>query len=251
MSVNKPKLKDTSSRIEPAQAVEARNESRLAPFTRHKSVLLSYLRNAREHVIGRQPFDAERSWLELTKFALLHVRFEESRNQFASQNPEKLLAKLATTLSIARSLTILAIQDGALLRAWRDSANMTTDLAASFTQSGSTYIIDELEKALRTLEKLKSAAGRAASDARRKNGRPKGPSKLPRLDVIIGMAVVYRRSTGRKPAAGDGQFARFASKCLTALGHSNFKYNSLVDAIKRARHEAHRLAAINKPSPFA
>jgi hypothetical protein len=136
-----------------------------------------------------------------------------------------------------------------LLRAWRADAHISLALPLFFEDS--TRIIDELAKALRTLEKLETVASRAFNDARRKNGRPERSLKLPTLDTIIGLAGVYRRSAGMLPAAGDGVFSQFAFECLKALGHTNFKYSSLVNAIKRARHQAQLYSATShKPSPF-
>jgi hypothetical protein len=248
MTVNKP------NRHGSADGAKARIESGLTSFSWNKAALLYLLRNAHGTRIASEPFDAEKSWADLTRVARLHLGFKDGNERFAKQNPAKPLGELATTLSRACTLVKMAMQEGgdfALLRAWRAEEHMTLTSALPFDEAGSTHIVKELTKALRTLAKLEKVARRAFENVRRKSGRPKGPTKLPELDTIIGLAGVYRRSTGLKPAAGKGRFADFANKCLKALGH-NFKKTSLDTAIKRARHQAAlQAAALNKLSPFA
>jgi hypothetical protein len=69
---------------------------------------------------------------------------------------------------------------------------------------------------------------------------------------IEGLAGVYQNSTGVKPGAGEGPFARFVYEFLTAVGRGNIEYESVIDAIKDARARARMRPAGGRwgPSPF-
>jgi hypothetical protein len=249
MSVSK------NCRVTPEQAINARNEFRLGEFRRHKPTLLNCLRDAAEHHIQPKPFDAERSWLDLEYVARLHLGFKNSHKRVASLNPAKPLDELVTALSRASALFPTAIKeggDGALLRAWQGEARMTLGSAIVF-EAGSTRIVDQFLKALHTLRKLEATTKRAFNEVRRKPGSPVGSRKLPGPDVIIGLAGAYRRITGLKPATTKGGlFDIFAYKYFKALGYGNLNRDSLVAALKRARHQAGLYAKTSaRPSPFA
>lgn len=64
------------------------------------------------------------------------------------------------------------------------------------------------EKLLKTLSDLEAMAVRAADDAYKGRGRPKGESALP-WNFIHQLAQDYRKSTGLKPGRGRGPFSRF------------------------------------------
>jgi len=102
-----------------------------------------------------------------------------------------------------------------------------------------------------SLAALETAACRAADEVPKARGRPKGSAFLSR-GFIEGLAGVYQNSTGSKPGAGDGPFARFVYGFLTALGRGNIEYDSVVDAIKDTRDRARMRPASTKwgSSPF-
>jgi hypothetical protein len=285
MSGNEQRVKDTPCPLAPAEAVNSQNDPRFAAFIRQGSGLLNELRRASEQHTRPVHFDAERTCSELAYVARLYFRFEESRKRAAERKTERPLTDLATNLRLALDLVQKVDKNGgfgALLREWHKGAapgdylnqvvaevkkldpdavipmhceaNMALASALSFDPStGSTRIVDELVNALRTVAKLAAATNRAANHERSKAGRPKGPSKLPRADVIIGLAAVYRRATMVRPATTkDGPFFKFARKALFALGYRDINPNSLTNAIKGARRTAKRhSSASNKPSPFA
>jgi hypothetical protein len=60
---------------------------------------------------------------------------------------------------------------------------------------------------------------------------------------------LYRDTTGSKPGAGDGPFAKFVMKFLNALGR-NIEYESVIDAIKDARTRSLQNSIGWAPSPF-
>jgi hypothetical protein len=109
----------------------------------------------------------------------------------------------------------------------------------------------EFEKVIASLAALETAARRAADEVLKARGRPRGSAFLSR-GFIEGLAGVYQNSTGSKPGAGDGPFARFVYEFLIAIGRDNIEYESLVDAIKdtRARVRTRPAAAKSGPSPF-
>ena len=110
----------------------------------------------------------------------------------------------------------------------------------------------QVTKAVAILKTLENAARRAARDVRRPGGRPKGTAVL-QPDHIIGLAGLYRRSTGAKPGAGPGPFSRFVCEFLRGVGQSDPVSASVIDAIKDARAKAPKLlAATGYPivSPF-
>jgi len=236
--------------------IKARNEALLVAFGRYKSTLLNSLRIASEHGTSTRPSEAEKSWANLTRIALFHIKFERSRARAAEPRHAKPLDDLAKALKQACELTRAAMMESgrhaALVNAWRNETKMMLASARVF-ESGSTRILEELTAAVQTLARLAAMASRAANDARPKGGRPKGPSKLPGPGVIIGLAGVYRRATGLKPTTTkDGLFFKFTRKCLFALGYRDINPSSLVSVLKGARLQARRDgAALNKPSPFA
>src|SRR5438105_13286980 len=86
---------------------------------------------------------------------------------------------------------------------------------------------NDLDQFFAILPYVEIAARNAAIRERARPGRPRGPSILPSSEVLIGLAAAYRRCTGSKPGAGRGPFARFATKCLVALGRTGIKARTL------------------------
>jgi hypothetical protein len=99
------------------------------------------------------------------------------------------------------------------------------------------------------LAALEAGAVRAADETHKGRGRPRGTSVLP-PGCLIALASVYRSSTGSKPGAGDGPFAKFVLEFLTALGRRNIEYESVIAAIKDARTRSLQNPTGWAPSPF-
>jgi hypothetical protein len=251
MSGSKSTPKATPYYLGPMQTVTVRSKARLAAFNRHRSTLISQLRAVHEHKHKRgtphKSFDADKSWEHLTNFARTYIRFEESDEMFTGPHSAKRFAKLATALGKIR----LSLEDNGwkIFKAWLAEKHMPTASASPLGIAETKRLLDEFATMMRSLEILETILGRMASVPK---GRPKGRSKLPDSGVIIGLAIVYERSTGWKAPAAKGLFADFARDCLKRLGNNGFAHSSLIDAIKSARHKARIDAATHKqPSPFA
>jgi hypothetical protein len=84
---------------------------------------------------------------------------------------------------------------------------------------------------LATLEKV---ARRAANEAHKKPGRPKGSSVLPPC-YIDALEEVYQESTGLKPEARRKSFAGFVYAFLAAIGQANISEDYVVKPARMAR----------------
>jgi hypothetical protein len=100
------------------------------------------------------------------------------------------------------------------------------------------------------LKDLQVAAGRAADETHQGRGRPSGARVLP-VGYIEALAAQYRASTGVRPVAGRGPFARYVCAFLAALGRANISEDYVVeltrDAISWANNHPNEWA----PSPFS
>jgi hypothetical protein len=225
----------------------------------HKGALLDHLQKQHEQGPKSEPFDADKSWEGLTRLAYIYFWVVRIRQEVvpAAHRVER-LRDLATALRHARGKVGLAMQDDVgddLFRAWRD-ANVRYDPDLDPTGPLTLVRIDhEFEKVIASLAaslaSLETAARRAADEVPKARGRPKGSAILSG-GFIEGLAGVYQNSTGSKPGAGDGPFARFVYEFLIAIGRDTIEYESLVDAIKdtRARLRTRPPAAKSGPSPF-
>jgi hypothetical protein len=244
MSVHKPMHETTIGTITRAE-FDVRRAAEFAKLNQNKNALLNILREAHEHGIKSEPFDAKRSWDDLIKFAEKYFRGKKMEWPMPAAERAKRLAKLADALSEVRALLKEALQNDEgihLCRAWCPEGNITPP---NFIRAAS-----ELPTCL---NKLESAVGGAIKDVRVEKGRPRGRPKLPSLEAIGGLARVYRRSTGSKATANDGRFAKFARRCFLALDDGDIKLTSLVNRIKQARHLAKRhysAEQYDKLSPF-
>ena len=259
MNFDKPRHKNTiwHFKIEAEREVKARNEARLAPFKRHKEALLAILHNVYERSPKSVPFDEGKSWgrlIDLAQWYLLHDEMRKGTMPAAKR--VKRLGEIEKALGWARIITERAMQDDVgydLLTAMCADVNITPasvhlDVDGSILM-GVARKVKEVATGLNTLE---TAARRAARDVRRRGGRPKGTAVL-LPHQIIGLADLYRRSTGVKPGGGPGPFARFACEFLRGVGHDHPVSASVIDAIKDARTQAPKLlAAAGYPiaSPF-
>ena len=227
----------------------------LTKFKAHKSRLLELLYNGHASGPKHFPFDRDKSWLYLDRFASFYLRNDDSDKQWALERVPnvKRLSDLVEHLGHACDLLRHGTYGDVgsdVFTAWSSQIIFSQKASLEFMRSKK-LSLDEFNRSLVALAKLNVAACAAADSVRRNPGRPKGPSVLPSSDVIIGLASVYRRCTGSKPGAGTGAFAEFSKGCLVALGKTGVKKGSLVNAIKRARKDARVYADRNgMSSPF-
>jgi hypothetical protein len=234
-------------------AIKASIDAHLDAFERHKEDLLAVLRMAYERSPKTQPFDSNQSWQRLTTVASFYFwrdRVKQARMSNAARI--KGLHEIAKALNYARTLIREAMPNevGNDLRwAWWQGTSEYAKAKGRFVDF--LYIEGCFEKVAISLVALETAAARAAVDVPARVGRPKATGILPRGD-IEGLATAYRDSTGLKPGAGRGPFARFVLVFLAALGRTNVQDESVIDAIKDARQWALKRAAATRwgPSPF-
>jgi hypothetical protein len=236
----------SSSRAAASGTFRGRFAAELTRFSRHKQKLLDAL--AEGHRLGPKltAFDKDKSWSDLLDFARFYFACEDAKKKARSaRSYVKQLTEFADHIGKARRLVqIGAYGDVGSYIFWMWSREAK--------KSGMSPTATDFDQFLTILPELEMAARKAADRERAKPGRPRGPSILPSSEVLTGLAVAYRRCTGLKPGAGGGPFARFAMKCLLALGRSGIKEDTLKDAIKLARHQASIFA--NREwgtSPFA
>jgi hypothetical protein len=234
------------------EELKAEIDAGLAAFERHKISLLEHLQNVYQRGPKSKPFDAEKAWQGLTLLAGLYFwRARLKQETVPSAHRVERLRDLARTLRRARRQAEMAMRDDVgddLFSAWCEaSIRYDLDPTGPLTL---VRIDHEFDKVIAGLAALETAARRAADEVPKVRGRPKG-AFLSR-GFIEGLAGVYQNSTGSKPGAGAGPFARFVHEFLTAMGGDNIEYESLVDAIKdtRARVRTRPAAAKSGPSPF-
>jgi hypothetical protein len=223
-----------------------------------KQSLLDELRKGWKRGPQSMPFDADQSWRHLTHFAKAYFsHFKTDKETLSPGDRIARLRKFADALKDARAIADEALQDdnavgGDLFRAWvngTDEPLATLMLINDDKSSGLTRIADEIKKAVLSLATLESAARKAADYVpKRPPGRPQGAPLLPR-DGIVGLAYVFKTSTGSKPGAGPGPFSRFVCAFFKTAGQDDLVSASVIDAIKDAR--ARSLAGEwGRPSPF-
>jgi hypothetical protein len=231
-------------------AVKARIEVSLTAFDRHQEALLTILHNDYERGPRTESFDANRSWRGLISLASTYLwEGGGTKKLMPAAKQVARLRELEKIFGKARVMTDTAMQDdvGAALRtSWWEGTSEHAEAGGRFVDL--LYIEREFEKVVASLAALETAAIRAASNVPTGRGRPKGTAILPR-GYIEALAAVYRVSTGLKPGAGDGPFAKFVCEFLTALGR-NIEYESVIDAIKDARTRSLQNPRGWTPSPF-
>jgi hypothetical protein len=233
-------------------AINSGIEARLAAFNEHKEVLLALLNYAHKRGPQAKRFDRDKVWSDVKFLAWQLFLQEGAKREQLTMPPAdrvKRLRKLEDALSRSRrevNKAIKEIKDDAedeLCRAWLDGMDKRLDAPP---------LRQEFKKVGTNLAALETAAFRAIEDMpKRDGGRPGGTGVLP-YGVIIILAYLYLDNTERRPGAGRGPFARFVFNFMTALGHPDLVYQTLIDDIKDARKrdlmrpEANRM----RPSPF-
>jgi hypothetical protein len=239
------------------KAFKAEVESNLNRLSGHKKQLLSLLSDSYDRGTKAEPFDADKSW----------SRIETTAYQYFARQ----ILKQTVTSGADRGARYRVISDTArkaismidearrypdlgndLIKAWLEG---TKELSDATDQFGDRLYIElefyrKFDKALESLTELEAAANQAAANEVHKGrGRPKGTSDLP-WNYIYALAEDYRKSTGLKPGAGEGPFARFVRAFLTAIGQDEKSEDYVIDVIKDARIEARKNPRKSKPSPF-
>jgi hypothetical protein len=237
MTVKKRSRKNTLWDIEIVERTSAWQSpiaAECATFDAHKKILLGKLHNGYKLGPKANPFDATRSWRDLTELAKSYfLDLRTKQETMAESDCVKRLHTLARALRHARNLVDRAMQDdvGAeLFRAWLDVEQITKD--SPINPEVLILAADRMKEAVAGLATLETTARTATvrADVLSKTGRP---ALLPR-DCIQGLARVYRKSTGAKPGRGAGPFADFAYQFMTAVGQTGFAYESLTGAIQEA-----------------
>jgi hypothetical protein len=238
-------------------------ETGSAKFGRHKEALLAILRDEYKRGLKSAPVDADgaepmpfdtdrAAWHSLESLAYQYFHRERVKQKAAKPaDRQARLRDIAKVLERARDMIRETMQSdfgGDLISGWWEGTSEYAEAEGRFVDL--LYIEREFEKVVTSLAALETAAIRAADGVPTRRGRPKGTAILPR-DYIEALAALYRDTTGSKPGAGDGAFAKFVMKFLTALGR-NIEYASVIDAIQDARTWSLVRASANKwgPSPF-
>jgi hypothetical protein len=184
-------------------------ETLLVQFGSHKETLLSFLRNTSDGDAKAAPLDADRAWFGIEGLAhRYYVQEWVKREARSNADRETRCREIGETLGRAREMIdeAMSVPDLAndLIWAWWEGTSEFSEAAGAFVDL--LYIEREFEKVLESLAALTAGAIQAADGAHKGRGRPHGTSVLPR-DYILGLASVYRNSTGSKPGAGQGQIA--------------------------------------------
>lgn len=234
------------------QAFKAALGALIAKFCGHGEVLLSPLRDAYDRGPKAQPFDADKASTDIAALAYLYYARERvKREAMSAADREARCRAIADALRTARNKIEEAMTNPDLANdltwAWWEGTSEYVDTAGQSVDL--LYIEREFEKVVKGLAALQAGAIRAAGDAHKGRGRPRGTSVLPQ-SYIIALAGLYRDHTGLQPGAGEGPFARFVCAFLAALGRNYIAETTVIDAIKDARARA--LANPSKwgPSPF-
>jgi hypothetical protein len=232
------KISDAILNERPAPSVVRAIETNLAEFNKRKDKLI-------DHLKGRwsvsEQVDEEKLWRRLTYLAQLYFLRKTSP---PTVERKARLRKLAETLRRASNLAERVRQDNVgvdLVSALFDGA-LPRDPPGQIVQDddGTLRVVHfpniDFAKMVNTLATYQAAALRTADDV---PAVPPGKTPILPRSFIIALAEVYRRSTGRKPGAGNGPFARFVVQFRAALDTS-YKTtdgnvdDSVIDAIKDA-----------------
>lgn len=242
--------------LQTEEQAQAPIAARLAAFKTHKGSLLNILRNEHSHHSG--PFDEDKSWSNLCKFAEFYFWGAlGSKSTMSGAERGTRLRQLATALRRARSLTDRALKDdvgNVLYRALcaergigpHSVLTMDKDVSSILTQ-----IVDEIKEMATALTILETAArASVAHDKLSRDRRSGGRPALFTKQYIQALARIYRSGTGSRPGRGNGPFADFASAFFVAAGQTGFSRASLIDAIQVAHGQLKPSWFDEKPPHF-
>jgi hypothetical protein len=222
----------------PAPKIIKAIEINLARFDQHKRTVIDHLSKSR--LFKAEDFDGEKWWGRLTPLA--EAYFLQREMPSAPKRKASLL-KLAEALGRARSLAENVRQDnaGSELISHLFDGTLPRDPPGQLilNKDGSIEMVylDSLdfEKLVPALSDYQAAVLRAANYLPSpRSGKP--PFFPPTF--IRALAEVYLGSTGRKPGAGVGPFARFVTLFRAALDPSyeapDDADRSVIDAVQDA-----------------
>ena len=215
---------------------KAEIEAKLVGFGGNKGKLLRHLRDAYNLGPKAESFDEAKSWsrIETTayQYFALQILKRSATNHEARYRQISDAAQWAkNTVNKAR----WADHGKNLLKAWLEGTKEfgeATEQYSDLLYTGVEFgrIFDEATKGL---TKLEVAASKLAEEFHKRPGRPKGTAILP-WNFIYALAGDYRNSTGKRPGAGDGPFARFVCEFLAAIGEGKKSY-TLCDRCNQKR----------------
>ncbi len=207
----------------------------LSEFARHKECLLLILRNSPDGPPDSKSFDEDGAWRALMRAASWYlIRPKLNRKRVLPAERVERLRELEKALSKAKNSTHRAMRGELrydLFKGWCAEANKTSvsDWEAP------TDIFDKIEQALKNLDNLRAAAGRAADAVPIRPGPQRGSGILP-IEDVVALAGVYQRSTGCRPKMGAKHFADFLQEFLSAVGQDQKTAKGYVlEAVKYAR----------------
>jgi hypothetical protein len=194
-------------------------ETGFAEFGSHKDALLAILRDGYERGLKsapvdadgtkQLPFDTDKAWRHLESLVSHYLHREWLKQRVTKPSDRQAqLRDIAKVLERARDMISEAMQSDAgndLISGWCEGTSEYAEAEGRFVDL--LYIKHEFEKVVTSLAALETAATRAADDMPTRRGRPRGTATMPR-DYIEGLAAVYRDTTGSKPGAGYGPFAK-------------------------------------------
>jgi hypothetical protein len=217
-------------------AVTAKIEAGLTAFDRHRDELLAILQKACERTPKIQSFDKDDSWDRVRYFARAYLqRAAEKMSVRPAADRAELLGELGAVLGEAhRKISEVVLSDvrGCLFVEWCE-AHGNPEFTDSIIDRVDTKFGDVVADLVAGLADLETAAFRAAEEARRPPGRPRGTSVL-RPEFIFYLESVYKISTGKTGGAGRGPFVRFVMKFLEALSRKT-EEQTVIKAIKAGR----------------
>jgi hypothetical protein len=225
--------------------------SDLAAFNPHRNALLAILIHVRKRGLGPAEFDTDKLWHDLTRLAEWYFWRERTKQEaIPGAARVKLLGQLAKALGRAHAVAKKDDVINDLFKASFEATNgpFTSAANQNIGSSAISRSLNVINKAVAGLLILETTARGAAANIHRPDGRPKGTSVLP-PEYIVRLAMLFRSSTGTKPGAGEGPFARFVSAFLDAVGRA-IAESAVFDAIKDARTRSLQQPSGWPPSPF-
>src|SRR5581483_1719464 len=229
-------------------------DRKLSSFSQQKEQLLSLLFT--DYDQSRPPDDYHDAWSRIETTAYKYFA-RQVLKQSVTESREARYRAISTNSKRARERLEKGRDLGRLsrnkMKEWLEGTKGLTEATNEFSDQlyDEVGFVREIEKAIKSLRELETAANEAANGAQKGRGRPRGTSLIS-WNYIYALAIDYQRSTGRRAGAGSGPFARFVCKFLEAVGQSDFEPESLIDAIKSTRTKVRRriIAGESLPFPF-
>lgn len=227
---------------------KAEAELKLAGFSGHRKQLLDHLRKP------GAVHDDDTSWFGIETIAYRYFALQTLKQTVTDR--EARYRAISNAAQRAKHTIEKANRwvdhGGNELKAWLEG---TKEFGEATEQYGDLLYTGvefrgKFDKALENLSELEVAAKQLADVFHKGPGRPTGTSDLP-WNYVCALEEVYQKSTGLKPGACDGPFARFVHEFLRAIGQGAKSRQYVIDVIKDARAQARKRAINSTSSPFA